>query len=430
MLSPIVVTFVRPISTYTEDASIAPGDTVTYTWAKDNQRDCGKFGSPETASNTATWWHPDAAGGGDCPNEDVHPGIITVTVSDGTWECTAVYPDGSAPGTGPAPQPCTQVATDTPSATPTQTSTTTNTPTVTSTPTNTRVVTATPVPTATVSPQEKAYWASAAKWEKNIGTGAKAVGLGLAGAGILASATGVGALPGLPTAVAGFLLTGVGLLTSVLSDEMSDWAKDPPDMAYHLRANAAITVKPLPAKGIPPAVAAAYQALAMNYTLQTTELKNAMTSIDRATGATQQHVLACVVYQYDQAVADAKAADKAIHDRPGLLKKLITALSAAGIHRISAGTVRMAEQWIAVHGIPRQADTSLQQLYGAQQARALEATLLRSIKNGTFPVQNLDLIATLKGMLNEPPFPAAAYVVTSTGHDVQANPRDCVRSGQ
>lgn len=72
------------------------GRPLTYTWTKDSQRTCGRFSGSGTS---ASWYHPhveSGVAGADCPEEDVHPGVITLLVSNGIWDCRVVYRAGSA----------------------------------------------------------------------------------------------------------------------------------------------------------------------------------------------------------------------------------------------------------------------------------------------------------------------------------------------
>jgi len=103
-ISAIDATFSFPVTTYGVLATDPDGDSITYRWEKTKERDCGTL----TGANTDTfkWSHPHPP----CPNEDFHPGTITVTVSDGTFNCKAVYPNGSREGIGPEPEPCTSVS--------------------------------------------------------------------------------------------------------------------------------------------------------------------------------------------------------------------------------------------------------------------------------------------------------------------------------
>jgi hypothetical protein len=64
----------------------------TYQWTNSNP--CGEFIG--VTSPVAEWRHPDVPGS--CPNEPVHPGIITVVVSDAEGAVKCVYSGGSAPG--------------------------------------------------------------------------------------------------------------------------------------------------------------------------------------------------------------------------------------------------------------------------------------------------------------------------------------------
>jgi len=72
-------TFERPTTTYHVEASDPDGDALTYSWTFNVT--CGTTAGGN--STTATWSHPDRSIGGNCPDEPVHPGSITVTVTDG-----------------------------------------------------------------------------------------------------------------------------------------------------------------------------------------------------------------------------------------------------------------------------------------------------------------------------------------------------------
>ncbi len=71
--------FSRPVTTYTVEASDPDGDALTYAWSFNVT--CGTTAGGNSTS--ATWSHPDRSIGGNCPDEPVHPGAITVTVTDG-----------------------------------------------------------------------------------------------------------------------------------------------------------------------------------------------------------------------------------------------------------------------------------------------------------------------------------------------------------
>lgn len=96
-VSAIQATHFRPVTVYSVEARDPDGDELTYVWRKSAERPCGTFISSE--GNIATWSHPEPP----CPKEKVHPGTITVVVSDGEGHrVRAVYPFGSASGVGPA----------------------------------------------------------------------------------------------------------------------------------------------------------------------------------------------------------------------------------------------------------------------------------------------------------------------------------------
>jgi len=76
-----------------ETSTVAgPPPTFTYQWTNSNP--CGEFTG--VTSPIAEWRHPDVPGS--CPNEPVHPGFITVLVSDAEGAVKCVYSGGSAPG--------------------------------------------------------------------------------------------------------------------------------------------------------------------------------------------------------------------------------------------------------------------------------------------------------------------------------------------
>lgn len=103
-VSVITAVFNKPSTTYSVVATDPLDDFLTYQWSHTNARPCGNWTDPRAP--TYTWNHPHRALGGDCPEEEVHPGTITVVVSDGVWNCAAVYTKGSAPGPGDAPGTC------------------------------------------------------------------------------------------------------------------------------------------------------------------------------------------------------------------------------------------------------------------------------------------------------------------------------------
>ena len=74
------------------DASAGTPPAFTYQWTNSNP--CGQFTG--VTSPIAEWRHPDVPGS--CPNEPVHPGVITVVVSDAYGAVKCVYSGGSAPG--------------------------------------------------------------------------------------------------------------------------------------------------------------------------------------------------------------------------------------------------------------------------------------------------------------------------------------------
>jgi hypothetical protein len=76
----------------------AYGERLSYRWSNTNT--CGKF-IPGTGAmaDTAEWHHPDSPDG-DCLEQAVHPGIISVDIVSPNGEAlTCKYDDGSASGT-------------------------------------------------------------------------------------------------------------------------------------------------------------------------------------------------------------------------------------------------------------------------------------------------------------------------------------------
>ncbi len=77
---------------YQVTATDPDGDPLTYQWSNSNP--CGTF-TWNPASPIAQWFHPHPP----CPDEPVHPGIISVMVSDGKGgEVKCEYSRGSASG--------------------------------------------------------------------------------------------------------------------------------------------------------------------------------------------------------------------------------------------------------------------------------------------------------------------------------------------
>jgi hypothetical protein len=103
-LAPRVIGFlarfdpVRSATLYSVTVSVATstvtGTAPVFSYAWSNSNPCGQFTG--TTSPVAEWRHPDVPGS--CPNEPVHPGVITVVVSDAYGAVKCVYNGGSAPG--------------------------------------------------------------------------------------------------------------------------------------------------------------------------------------------------------------------------------------------------------------------------------------------------------------------------------------------
>ncbi len=97
VVGPIKANLIPTNTFYNVDASDPEGDKLTFVWTKSNP--CGPFTFQDA---TAVWAHPHPP----CPNEEFHPGTITVVVSDGKGNSvTRVYNDGSLSGVGPTPAP-------------------------------------------------------------------------------------------------------------------------------------------------------------------------------------------------------------------------------------------------------------------------------------------------------------------------------------
>ncbi|HEV2251260.1 MAG TPA: hypothetical protein VGT60_12220 [Candidatus Limnocylindria bacterium] len=95
VVGPIKANLIPTNTFYNVDATDPEGDKLTYTWTKSNP--CGTFTFQD---GTAVWGHPHPP----CPNEEFHPGTITVTVNDGKGNTiTRTYDGGSQSGTGAAP---------------------------------------------------------------------------------------------------------------------------------------------------------------------------------------------------------------------------------------------------------------------------------------------------------------------------------------
>jgi hypothetical protein len=99
-MSSIQAVFERPTTTYSVTISGADPQSFQFDWIKQQTNPCGTFtqSGPE-----ATWSHPDASLGGNCPDENVHAATITVEADSKSWRCTATYPNGSAGGPPTAP---------------------------------------------------------------------------------------------------------------------------------------------------------------------------------------------------------------------------------------------------------------------------------------------------------------------------------------
>jgi hypothetical protein len=68
--------------------------TLSYVWTNSNK--CGTFKAGN--NNSPDWIHPDSTLPGACPNEAVHPGIITVVITSPGGSVKCEYLNGSASG--------------------------------------------------------------------------------------------------------------------------------------------------------------------------------------------------------------------------------------------------------------------------------------------------------------------------------------------
>jgi len=95
VVGPIVANLIPTNTFYNVTATDPEGDKLTYVWTKSNP--CGSFTFQD---GTAVWAHPHPP----CPNEEFHPGTITVVVTDGHGNAvTRTYEGGSQTGTGLVP---------------------------------------------------------------------------------------------------------------------------------------------------------------------------------------------------------------------------------------------------------------------------------------------------------------------------------------
>jgi hypothetical protein len=107
-------------TTYTEDATAPPGQTLKYAWSLkfDADTKCITGFKPSSPTpNQATWYHADTSIGGPCGHLSTqlgtrgHKGTVTVVVSDDNWTCTLTYAGtegdgGQKTGVGDPLVPC------------------------------------------------------------------------------------------------------------------------------------------------------------------------------------------------------------------------------------------------------------------------------------------------------------------------------------
>jgi hypothetical protein len=95
---------------YSIDATPAPGEKLTFYWhlqPPSVDPKCNSFRQSATAEDHAVWKHGDEDG---CDHAKMgprgHRGVVTVTISQGSWVCRASY-SGTISGTGDAAE-CTE----------------------------------------------------------------------------------------------------------------------------------------------------------------------------------------------------------------------------------------------------------------------------------------------------------------------------------
>ena len=110
-VEPVTAVFLDEVhrTDYTAHATDPESETLEFTWFITAPADEPKCNNINPASaRTTSWFHSDET---TCPNPGTHTGELRVVISDGVWFCVARYP-GSAGGTGPPPEPCTQADRD------------------------------------------------------------------------------------------------------------------------------------------------------------------------------------------------------------------------------------------------------------------------------------------------------------------------------
>lgn len=84
------------VTAYDPLANDGAGGSIDLTYAWSNTNPCGKFQAANTYQ--INWLHPDSTLPGACPNEAVHPGIISVVITSPGGSVKCSYPNGSATG--------------------------------------------------------------------------------------------------------------------------------------------------------------------------------------------------------------------------------------------------------------------------------------------------------------------------------------------